>query len=420
MTRVLVFPCGSEIALEIERSLRYAKEVELWGASSTSDHGQYAFANYVDGVPFVDDDGFVEAINRIVEEHEIDFIFPAHDSVVLALAQRRADLRAVLLTSDVETCEITRSKAATYRALSGAVRVPATYSPGSEMVFPVFLKPDVGQGSKGVLKAFSLAEVEVALGKDPSLLVLEYLPGDEFTVDCFTNAGGELLFAQPRTRSRVSNGISVRSSTVELPEAVAMARRINESLSLRGAWFFQVKRDEAGELALLEVAPRIAGTMGVSRLLGANLPLLTLLDAQGNPVTVLPGAYRVEVDRALTSRFHLDISFDTAFVDFDDTIALQRGVNAALMAVLYDFVSRGVRLVLVTRHAADLSESLRRHRIDPGLFDDVIHLVAGEPKSSSITAGSIFIDDSFNERQGVARSVGIPVFDVGEALELFG
>ncbi|CAN5212873.1 ATP-grasp domain-containing protein [soil metagenome] len=418
MIRVLVFPCGSEIALEIERSLRYVKGIELWGASSTSDHGEYVFENYVDGVPFVDDEGFLDSINRIIDEHAIDFVFPAHDSAVLALAQRRHDLHATLLTSSTATCETARSKAATYSALQDVVRTPARYAPGADLPFPVFLKPDVGQGSKGVLKAQSADEVDRALRKDPSLLVLEYLPGEEFTVDCFTDASGALLYAQARTRARTSNGISVRSTTIPLPEAAAMAGRINGALPFRGAWFFQVKYTGDGELALLEVAPRIAGTMGVSRMLGVNLPVLTLLDAQGLPVSILAGRYSVEVDRALTSRFHLALDFHTVFVDFDDTIAMQDGVNAALMAVLYRFVSQGKRLVLITRHAADLTASLQQHRIDSALFDEVVHLSAGEPKSHSVTAGSIFIDDSFRERAEVAAARGVPVFDVGEAVEL--
>ena len=43
---VLVFPCGSEIGLEIHAALRHAKDICLHGASSVSDHGEFVYARY--------------------------------------------------------------------------------------------------------------------------------------------------------------------------------------------------------------------------------------------------------------------------------------------------------------------------------------------------------------------------------------
>ena len=41
MKNILVFPCGSEIALEIYRSLRYSTHFKLIGANSLDDHGKF-------------------------------------------------------------------------------------------------------------------------------------------------------------------------------------------------------------------------------------------------------------------------------------------------------------------------------------------------------------------------------------------
>jgi len=49
--RVLVFPCGSEIGLEIYRSLIYIRQIELWGGSSVEDHGRFVFKNYIGDIP---------------------------------------------------------------------------------------------------------------------------------------------------------------------------------------------------------------------------------------------------------------------------------------------------------------------------------------------------------------------------------
>jgi hypothetical protein len=53
MKKILVFPCGSEIALEVHRALKDQKDIELIGASSVDDHGKFVFDNYIGGIPMI-------------------------------------------------------------------------------------------------------------------------------------------------------------------------------------------------------------------------------------------------------------------------------------------------------------------------------------------------------------------------------
>ncbi|MEX1052013.1 MAG: ATP-grasp domain-containing protein [Patescibacteria group bacterium] len=416
--KVLVFPCGSEIGLEIYRSLRFSTYFDLVGGSSVADHGQYVYQSYVDDIPFVDDPNFIPAIKQIVSDYKIDFIFPAHDSVVLKLAEHQSEVGAVVVTSPVETCRIARSKQATYQRLGKMIRVPRQYLATGDSPLPVFLKPDVGQGSKGAILAKTSAAVGVALERDPSLLILEYLPGEEFTVDCFTDRHGQLLFAQARTRSRIVNGISVHSEIVKDDEFTKIAEAINQALTFRGVWFFQVKRADDGILALLEIAPRVAGTMALSRIRGVNLPLLSLFDQMDLDVTVKPNSFSAEVDRALESKFKLNLTYETVYIDLDDTIIVKQQVNYLLMALIYKLRNEGKKIILITKHRADVAKTLTQHNIALSLFSSVITLEQPDYKQLHISANSIFIDDSFVERTAVLEHSGIPVFDVSEAVEL--
>jgi hypothetical protein len=73
-------------------------------------------------------------------------------------------------------------------------------------------------------------------------------------------------------------------------------------------------------------------------------------------------------------------------------------------------VNRGISLHLLTRHARSVDTTLKRFRLE-GLFDEIIHLKAGEPKSDSIRhRDAIFLDDSYAERKDVHEKKGIPVF----------
>lgn len=412
---VLVFPCGSEIGLELHKSLNVSTHFTLIGGSSVPDHGQYVYTNYVGDIPSVDDPDFLTRLNIIIREQQIDYIFPAHDSVVLKLAQARAagKLACEVITSSVETCEVSRSKLASYERFETILLVPTIHKADSlgDNDFPVFLKPDVGQGSKGTYKATTKQDVEFYTAKDPSLLVLEYLPGKEYTIDCFTNKDGKLLFCEGRERSRVSNGISVNSSSVADDRFRELAEKINSELTFRGVWFFQVKERASGELVLMEIAPRVAGTMGLVRGKGVNLALLSLFDAEGIEISIIENSYQLTIDRALQNSYKHDISYDHVYIDFDDLVIVNDRVNPQVMAFVYQCHNNKKQVHLLTRHANELSDTIKQYRLE-GVFDELIWVKDGSDKSDYVTqAPAIFIDDSYAERAQVQAKLGIPTFD---------
>ena len=422
--KILVFPCGSEIGLEIHRSIATAKEVVLFGGSSVSDHGEFVYENYISDIPDVSSERFVSEINSVVQKYQIDVIIPAHDSVILKLAEalNQGALSCKLLTSPYETCVICRSKQKTNAAFSCLMPVPILYnSLDSVQDWPVFVKPDVGCGSKGASKCESRTEAEYYLSKDPGILILEYLPGREYTIDCFTDSYGRLLFCGGRERVRISNGISVRTVPVEYPEFLEMAEIINKKLRFQGAWFFQVKENKSGRLALMEIAPRVAGAMGLYRNLGINFPLLSLYDAAGHDIKLIHNNFPIVFDRALASRFRVSLEYQHVYVDFDDCIVIGGKLNLQMVAFLYQCLNRGVGISLLTRHAGNLDASLKAYRLAQ-LFDVVVNIKDSAPKSEYIKEPrSIFIDDSFSERQEVKFKTGVPVFapDAVESLLLF-
>lgn len=410
---ILVFPCGSEIGLEICRSMRLSTHFTLWGGSSVADHGKFEFVNYIDGLPMVYEEDFVQKLNDVIRRYQIDLIMPAYDSVIDKLAEHREEVACRIVMSPSETCRIACSKGETYRRLKGVVPVPRVYGKDEDMDMPVFLKPDAGCGSRGCRRAESPEEVRFEMARNPSLLALEYLPGREYTVDCFTDRRHRLLYVQGRCRARISNGISVNSHLVDDPRFHDLAVRINAAIEFRGAWFFQVKERADGELVLMEIAPRIAGTMELNRGLGVNLPMLSAFDACDMDVSILPNGLDVVIDRALHSRFRTNAVYDTVYVDLDDTLVVDGKVNSSLMAFLYQARNELKRIVLLSRHAKDIGETLSASCISPALFSEIIHLKDRQDrKSAHIRKGerAVFIDDSFSERLDVLKSCGVPSF----------
>jgi hypothetical protein len=410
--KILVFPCGSEIGLEIHRSLKFSAHIELYGASSVEDHGTFVFDNYIADLPFFDDSRFISELNKITNKFQIDAIYPAMDGVMTELGRNVKAIDCEIIGSSYKTSSICLSKKATYKHLKGLVDLAVLYSSLSEVSqFPVFMKPDVGYGSRGAKLINNHNEGEQHLKAFPSSIVLENLPGNEYTIDCFTNKDGELLFSGGRQRNRIQNGISVNTSPVSKNEQFhAIAQNINESMEFKGAWFFQLKEDAFGNLKLLEVACRLGGSSSLYRNLGVNFALLSIFDAFDLPVEILLNNYGIEMDRALDNKFKLSIKYDTAYIDFDDCLLLGEKINIQLISFLFQALNDNVRLVLITRHALKIDESLEKYRLT-GIFDEVIHITNKDPKYKYINSGNvIFIDDSFAERKAVQNELKIPVF----------
>ena len=411
---VLVFPAGTEIAFEIHDALKNSRFVKLFGATSVDCHADFVFENCISGVPYVSEPGLIEFLNRVIDRYHIEFLYPAHDNALLRLSKEREALHAVVIAPEKKTVEICRSKNRTYEFLRGASYLPRFFSSPDEIAeYPVFIKPSVGQGSVGARQIRDRAHLEEALAEGIEYTVCEYLPGQEFTVDCFTDRHGVLRVVSPRSRERIRAGIAVRSRNLPLEDAVrTIAGDINRRLSFNGAWFFQIKQNAAGEYRLMEIAPRIAGTMGLTRNLGVNMPLLTLYNFWGSDVEILQNKMELLLDRAFISRFRSDITYTNIYVDFDDTLILNGRVNAYLMMFLYQAKNQGKRLYLLTRHATDIDADLQKYCIPPALFTGITRLGEGDAKTDHILPDSVFIDDSFAERKRVRDALGIPVFDL--------
>lgn len=414
---VLVFPAGEINSIELHDALATCVNIKLFGASSTERHGPFVFQNYIGGLPNIKEQGFLEEFNTVLKKNKIDVVIPTHDDVALFMAKNRAKLSALILTADERTNEVCRDKLETYKVFADCSFCPDIYDFPKE--YPVFIKPRKGQGSVGARKLIRSVDLPSEEDRE-NFVICEYLPGEELTVDCFTDSEGNLQAVLPRSRQRIFGGVSVRASREQLTQEIKdMAICINERMHFLGLWYFQVKQDSTGRYKLMEISTRCAGTMCLSRALGVNLPLLSVYAALGKKTEVLMNEYDVIVDRTLISRYRTDLDYKRVYIDLDDTLLIRGQVNLQLIRFLYQCVNQGKEIILVTRHGSDHSDSvegaLRKHKIPLELFDDIAELDFTVSKDTVIDpTGAIFIDNSFVERKAVYEKLKIPVFDVDE------
>lgn len=412
--KVLIFPSGAENALEINEAIKHSVHVQVIPGSGRNDYSELIYEEAVRQLPLLHDCNFIMELNKLIEQEGIELIFPTDDTAALVLTENKEKIRAKIISASHHTNLVCRYKSKTYDLFKNDFFCPTVYHDiEKEHVYPIFAKPNVGQGAQGVQVVKDVHEHQ-KLSSNENLLFVEFLPGKEYTIDCFTNRGGQLIFVGPRERAAVKMGISFKSYEVELTDEIRqIANIINSKLKFRGLWFFQLKEDNYGKLKLLEVSTRTAGTMGYFRHKGVNLPLFSVYDALDMDVEINKAQFDVTLFRTTRNKYKYNFKYSYVYLDYDDTVIVNGKVNRDVMAFVYQCKNNGVKVYLITKHGDHVHHSLRNYYIDPGIFDKIIPLHLDDKKSDFIQEqDAIFIDNWYKERKEVREKHGIPCFDV--------
>lgn len=129
---------------------------------------------------------------------------------------------------------------------------------------------------KGDEYIISLEELQSAMAKQPTfgnLLVMEFLDGDEWSVDCLADKG-QLWAAVQRRKAMKEKGVPSQYIDNN-PDIAAMCQRLTQHLTLSGQFNIQFRAGQNG-IRLLEINARPSGGMAMACLSGVNLPYMAL------------------------------------------------------------------------------------------------------------------------------------------------
>jgi len=416
---VLVFPYGTEISYEILRSLKNHKLFQTVPASS--DPALAEFEPGIHIVPYVIHSQFSREILKLVDRENIDVVVPAHDDVALIFSEMNwpSNVRVVGHSSYVN--KIVRNKDRAYQYFEGKLDLPKVFHLDEQLDLPIFIKPKIGQGSRCAHKVMTPLELEYYSEKYSlsDFVISEYLPGTEYTVDCFS-VRGNLRYSGARERQSVINGIASVSCFVKdehmYLKLKGMAKIISDSLGMDGLWFFQAKLNSDGDPALLEIGARTSGTVMLNRFAGVNLVEIAVFYAIGENVSIPKPDFDVVLRRTLVPKCKVYTGYKKLYVDFDDTLLLNEStINAELMAVVFKAKNRGISVSIITKNQKrNLAKVLNFFGVS-SVFDEIIHLPPDGDKSLYASEGALFIDDSFSERESVvskgAVAIGLDMLD---------
>lgn len=136
----------------------------------------------------------------------------------------------------------------------------------------------------------------------PELMVMEYLPGDEYDVDLIAD-NGKVLYMAGRRNPVMVMSITQESVLEKNEEAYRIAEQVVEKLGLDGVIGIDYKFADDGSCRLLEINPRIDATVSIFAAGGLNLPYLCIKKMLGEELPEVDVRYGTRLKRRYLEMF---------------------------------------------------------------------------------------------------------------------
>lgn len=317
---VLWTTAGSMGTLSDIAMLKKVKSFEIDVITADSEDKEAGFAvtdkRYV--VPKVKDPKYLDAILDICKHEKVTTIIPQYTDELFLMSENIKSFNSlgikILVTENPEKLRIANNKIKLYQFLNNKDFVPkyklasnidsvinAVLELGYPNV-PVCVKPGQGEGGKG-FRIITKEKIDIfnessglprmsleayidqlkAVDSIPDLLVTEYLPGREYSVDCVCKNGSACICI-PRQRIKTSMGVSIVSLIEKNEDLIAYSKEIISSLDLSYNINLQFKYSDDEKPKLIEINPRVSGSLVANYGAGVNMLEAALRLAYDMPV----------------------------------------------------------------------------------------------------------------------------------------
>jgi len=295
--------------------IQYALDLKLDGEDVKVFVGDYAFeapAKHVSPetvsvfIPRVDtgEDAFAEAVLARAKEHEIELVIPLSDFELMSLARHKQeflDAGIILAVSDTSVIANTMNKENAFRhCLLHGIPTPHTmFSLDSfDGIFPCTVKPLEGSGGNGF--RFVTNDDQLASFEEGRDMIQHFIDGPEYGIDIFNDLNGKFIKATAKRKLMMRAGETDRAEIVDLPELIALSKKISEAFGHCSNLDIDVIYDSEGQPQCVDFNARFGGGYPITHEAGMNYLAALVAIVRGRP-PVLPAKPRhIAVSKGLS------------------------------------------------------------------------------------------------------------------------
>lgn len=339
---VLLTGCGAPGAPGIIKCLRKNGErnIRIVGVDINENAGGRNLVDAFYVVPKASDDNFILRILDICKKESVDVIEPIVTRELMKFAVSKQLFEAAgikVAVMNPETLDIVNNKAHLFDAMKKAGLAIPDYivvNTLDELIdackvlgYPhraICVKGAVGNGSRGVrIVDSSISKYDLFFNEKPNsmyisydelirtlsekptipeMLVMEYLPGTEYSVDFLADKGKDLYAVSRKALSVVtSNMMSLEIDNNY--EVIGLCSNIVKELNLSGNFGFDLKYGYDDKPYIIEINPRLTAGVVSCAASGVNLPYLGIKYLLGEPLPKCNINYGMRMSRRYLETF---------------------------------------------------------------------------------------------------------------------
>lgn len=345
---VLLSASGSQFAPGIIKCLKQngEREIKVVGVDMSDDPSNRFFVDVFYRVSATDSGKYVDEIINICKKEKVDFILPQMSaelplfldnihrfSSIGTIVSMTASPNVKLANNKLRLFEFMKANNISTPRFTGACNFQEFKKGLFDLGYPykpVVVKIPESSGARGVrvideskskydifahekptsvyvsyedMKSILFdAEKNLGRGHFPEIMLMEYLPGDEYDIDLLADKG-KVLYTAGRRNPEMIMSISQTSILEKNEGAERIAEQLVRVLALDGNLGFDFKFDANGEAQLLEINPRIDATVSVFAAGGLNLPYLRIKQLLGESLPKVEVKYGTRLKRRYLETF---------------------------------------------------------------------------------------------------------------------
>lgn len=313
---VLVLSAGRRVELincfqEAARKLQIKSNIIAADCSNTAPALYFADKKYI--IPRIDSGKYIQAVIDICIKENISLVIPTIDTELLILSENKAVIerstKAKVLISNVQVIDICRNKHKTQAFLeSKGFFMPRLYSIEDinkhEINYPLFIKPTDGSSSINTYKICNDEELAFYMRIVPNPIVQEFVDGDEYTVDTFSDFDSNVIHIVPRKRIATRSGEISKGRISKDRDIINNVKELLDILRPIGQATIQCIKTKRG-IVYIEINPRFGG--------GAPMSIKAGADSCSN-------LYRLIAGEELT--YNENYQEDLTFLRYDSSICI--------------------------------------------------------------------------------------------------
>lgn len=262
--RVLVTGIGGNVGQGIIRNIRATSyTVKIIGTNIEDFSAGNHLCDVFYKVPYAYDDNYIDIIQSIVENEQINLIIPSTDYEVYYLSKFRDNISCEVVVSDLETTSNYLDKYKTYLFLKEhEIPFASSFLPShyKNELGQIIAKPRKGRGSRGI----HINPKEMSAFSDEEYMIQELHLGIEITTAFYVNKSNELhgFITFERT---LENGTTTHCKVVTTYDKALrdILLKIIEVSHICGSANVQSIVTSNGEIIPFEINCRISGTNSI-------------------------------------------------------------------------------------------------------------------------------------------------------------